>query len=73
MTEPINGVSLAENYKDIRSRGAGEKSESPYLSLKTDFTWVFEMEQLPTPRQIFSPWVPTARGSESPDTLLPNL
>lgn len=25
MTEPINGVSLAENYKDIRSRGAGEK------------------------------------------------
>lgn len=74
MTEPINGVSLAENYIDIRSeRGRGKKSESPYLSLKTDFTWVFEMERLPTPRAIFSPWAPTARGSESPDTLLPNL
>lgn len=72
MTEPINGVSLAENCIDIHSRGAGKKSESPYLSLKTDFTWVFKMEQLPIPRAIFSPRAPTARGSESPNTLLPN-
>lgn len=64
---------LLKIIKTFVREGQGKKSESPYLSLKTDFTWVFEMEQLPTPRQIFSPWVPTARGSESPDTLLPNL
>lgn len=39
MNELINGVSCAENYLDIHLRGAGKKSESPYLLLKSDFTW----------------------------------
>lgn len=38
MNEPVNGVSLAENYLDIHLRGAeGKKTESPYLPLKSDY------------------------------------
>lgn len=62
MNEPVNGVSFAENYLDIHLREAEKKSESPYLPLKSDFTWVFNMERLPIQRTTFSPWTPLSKG-----------